>query len=172
MTSLKRILLVEDSPRDAELILDALGGHQLANEVVHVRDGADALDYLYRRGVFADRSDGQPAMISRSVGKGRISYLGTVLDLDLMKRVIDRAVDGAQLKPEFGALPAGVEVCRRIDGKRTVFVVINHNLAEQDPSPLPIALSAPMQDVLHDDQTITSVDLAPQGVAVLESDEP
>ena len=63
MTSLKRILLVEDSPRDAELILDALGGHQLANEVVHVRDGADALDYLYRRGTFADRSDGQPAMI-------------------------------------------------------------------------------------------------------------
>jgi CheY-like chemotaxis protein len=63
MTPLKRILLVEDSPRDAELILDALGGPNLANEVVHVRDGAEALDYLYRRGPFADRSDGQPAMI-------------------------------------------------------------------------------------------------------------
>ena len=63
MTPLKRILLVEDSARDAELILDALGGHQLANEVVHVRDGADALDYLYRRGQFADRSDGQPALM-------------------------------------------------------------------------------------------------------------
>jgi two-component system response regulator len=63
MTPLKRILLVEDSPRDAELIRDALGGHQLANEVVHVRDGADALDYLYRRGQFADRSDPQPALI-------------------------------------------------------------------------------------------------------------
>ena len=63
MTPLQRILLVEDSSRDAELILDALGGHQLANEVVHVRDGADALDYLYRRGQFDDRSDGQPALI-------------------------------------------------------------------------------------------------------------
>src|ERR1700719_3817746 len=63
MNTVKRILLVEDSPRDAELILDALGGHQLANEVVHVRDGADALDYLYRRGTFDDRSDVQPAMI-------------------------------------------------------------------------------------------------------------
>src|ERR1700722_12875161 len=63
MTPLRRILLVEDSPRDAELILDALGAHQLANEVVHVRDGADALDYLYRRGQFADRSDGQPALM-------------------------------------------------------------------------------------------------------------
>ena len=63
MTPLKRILLVEDSPRDAELILDALGGHQLANEVVHVRDGAEALDYLYRRGEFASRPDGQPALM-------------------------------------------------------------------------------------------------------------
>jgi CheY-like chemotaxis protein len=63
MKTLMRILLVEDSPRDAELILDALEGHQLANEVVHVRDGAEALDYLYRRGAFADRSEGQPALI-------------------------------------------------------------------------------------------------------------
>jgi CheY-like chemotaxis protein len=63
MNPLKRILLVEDSPRDAELILDALAANQLANEVVHVRDGAEALDYLYRRGQFAGRSDGQPAMM-------------------------------------------------------------------------------------------------------------
>jgi CheY-like chemotaxis protein len=63
MTRLKRLLLVEDSPRDAELILDALGANQLANEVVHVRDGAEALDYLYRRGEFADRPEGQPALM-------------------------------------------------------------------------------------------------------------
>jgi two-component system, response regulator len=61
--TLKRLLLVEDSARDAELILDALAGSQLANEVVHVRDGAEALDYLYRRGDFADRPDGQPALM-------------------------------------------------------------------------------------------------------------
>ena len=63
MNPLKRILLVEDSPRDAELILDALAGHQLANEVVHVRDGADALDYLYRRGAFASRSNTLPILM-------------------------------------------------------------------------------------------------------------
>ena len=63
MIPLKRILLVEDSPRDAELILDALAANQLANEVVHVRDGAEALDYLHRRGQFASRMDAQPAMI-------------------------------------------------------------------------------------------------------------
>lgn len=63
MSSVNRILLVEDSLRDAELALDALAANQLANEVVHLRDGADALDYLHRRGQFADRSDGEPAVV-------------------------------------------------------------------------------------------------------------
>ena len=63
MNPLRRILLVEDSARDAELILDALDGHKLANEVVHVRDGAEALDYLNRRGQFASRSDDQPILM-------------------------------------------------------------------------------------------------------------
>ena len=60
---LKRILLVDDSPRDTELALDALAQHNLANEVVALRDGAEALDYLYRRGQFADRASGQPAVV-------------------------------------------------------------------------------------------------------------
>jgi CheY-like chemotaxis protein len=63
MSSLRHILLVEDSPRDAELILHAFGSGNLANDVVHVRDGAEALDYLYRRGVFATRSDDEPALV-------------------------------------------------------------------------------------------------------------
>lgn len=57
------VLLVEDSRRDAELILDVLEGSQLPNEIVHVRDGADALDYLYRRGAFAERREGQPSLL-------------------------------------------------------------------------------------------------------------
>jgi two-component system response regulator len=63
MTCLKRILLAEDSDRDAELALNALAEHHLANEVVHVRDGAEALDYLFRRGDFAGRSNGEPAVV-------------------------------------------------------------------------------------------------------------
>ena len=63
MNNLKRILLVEDSSRDAELMLDALSANMIANDVVHVRDGVEALDYLYRRGTFADRAGGQPALL-------------------------------------------------------------------------------------------------------------
>lgn len=63
MNGLRRILLVEDSPRDAELAIEALGADHLANEVVHVRDGAEALDYLFRRGRFAARPPGLPAVV-------------------------------------------------------------------------------------------------------------
>ncbi len=62
-TELKRILLVDDSPRDTELEIDALAQNNLANEVVALRDGAEALDYLFRRGAFADRPAGHPAVV-------------------------------------------------------------------------------------------------------------
>jgi CheY-like chemotaxis protein len=63
MHELKRILLVEDSPNDVELILAALEENRLANEVVVVRDGEEALDYLYRRGVFRLRMEGNPVVV-------------------------------------------------------------------------------------------------------------
>ncbi|HEY9739201.1 MAG TPA: response regulator [Coleofasciculaceae cyanobacterium] len=94
MQELKRILLVEDSPNDVELILAALAENCLANEVVVVRDGEEALDYLYRRGVFRLRMEGNPVVV--------------LLDLKLPK------VDGlevlAQVKsdPEMRGLPVVV----------------------------------------------------------------
>jgi CheY-like chemotaxis protein len=60
---LKRILLAEDNPKDVELSMSALEEHNLANEVVAVRNGAEALDYLYRRGNFASRPEGNPAVV-------------------------------------------------------------------------------------------------------------
>jgi CheY-like chemotaxis protein len=56
------ILLAEDSAEDAELTLGALSEHNLANRVVVVRDGAQALDYLHRRGAFAGRSSPHPVV--------------------------------------------------------------------------------------------------------------
>jgi CheY-like chemotaxis protein len=60
---LKRILLVEDSINDVELILTALAENHLGNEVVVVRDGEEALDYLYRRGVYRLRREGNPIVV-------------------------------------------------------------------------------------------------------------
>lgn len=52
------ILLVEDNPTDAELALRALNKHNLANRVVHVHDGEEALDFIFGRGTFSARSAG------------------------------------------------------------------------------------------------------------------
>ena len=60
---LERILLAEDNGRDVELTLAALAEHNLANEVVVVRDGAEALDYLYSTGKYAGRGDDMPAVV-------------------------------------------------------------------------------------------------------------
>src|SRR5258708_21394006 len=65
MTGLEfvEILLVEDNPTDAELTLRALRRNNLANNVVWVKDGAEALDFLYCRGQYADRKNGTPKLI-------------------------------------------------------------------------------------------------------------
>ena len=60
---LPRILLADDSNNDLELTLAALRSHRVANEVDVVRDGAEALDYLYRRDRFAGRAPGPLALI-------------------------------------------------------------------------------------------------------------
>ena len=63
MPDLKPILLVEDNPNDIELTLAALEKSQLANEIVICRDGAEALDFLYRRGEHAHRETRDPAVV-------------------------------------------------------------------------------------------------------------
>src|SRR6202042_646983 len=72
MSTLGRILIVEDDPNDVELTLTALEEYKLANEVVVAHDGEEALDYLYCRGEFKSRSNGNPAVL--------------LLDLKLPKR--------------------------------------------------------------------------------------
>ena len=83
---LKPILLVEDDPRDLELTLVALERSQLANEVIIVRDGEAAIEYLTRSGDYADRAEGNPAVI--------------LLDLKLPK------VNGLEVLQKVRATPA------------------------------------------------------------------
>ncbi len=62
-TEVKRILIVDDSAKDVELVIAALTEKNLANEVDVAEDGVEALDYLYKRGKFADFKNGNPAVI-------------------------------------------------------------------------------------------------------------
>jgi CheY-like chemotaxis protein len=63
MAQPSNILLVEDDPHDVELTLTALTENHLTNEIVVVRDGAEALEYLYRRGDYGSREAVNPAVI-------------------------------------------------------------------------------------------------------------
>lgn len=75
MAELRRILLAEDSANDVELTLAALAEHRLANQVDVVHDGAEALDYLYRRGAYASRGNGNPALIMLDLKMPRVTGL-------------------------------------------------------------------------------------------------
>jgi CheY-like chemotaxis protein len=91
MTELRTILLAEDNANDVELTLAALRQNRLLNDVVVVRDGAEALDYLYRRNQFDARGGGCPVVM--------------LLDLKMPK------VDGLEVlrqvkgDPELRAMP-------------------------------------------------------------------
>lgn len=60
---IKKILLVEDSPHDAELTMEALAEYGLTNTVEWVKDGQQALDYLKYEGSYANRAVINPILI-------------------------------------------------------------------------------------------------------------
>jgi len=75
MPKMKQILLAEDNVNDVELTLSALQECHLANSVEVVRDGAEALDYLYQRGPFADAKKALPGVVLLDLKMPRIDGL-------------------------------------------------------------------------------------------------
>jgi len=83
MALVKRILLVEDSAQDVELTLAALEEAHLANEVDVVRDGAEALDYLYRRDDFAERPNCTPIVVLLDLKMPKVDGLEVLRQMKL-----------------------------------------------------------------------------------------
>ncbi len=77
MNSLKTILLAEDNPNDVELTLEAFNACNLANQVVVVQNGEEALDYLHCTGAFADRPIGNPAVVLLDIKMPKMDGLET-----------------------------------------------------------------------------------------------
>jgi len=88
---LRPILLVEDSPKDAELTLAALSRCQLLNEVTHVRDGVEALEYLRSEGKYVDATHGGPVVV--------------LLDLKLPKLTGLEVLEEVRRDPKLSSTP-------------------------------------------------------------------
>ncbi len=105
--------------------------------------------------------DDQPAVITRSYGKGRITYIGGILDEKLMASAANWMIKDSDVTPVFGAVPNGVEVSRRVGGGKQVFILINYSAEPQR-----VALPHAMKSLLDEKQEET-IELPVYGVAVL-----
>ena len=86
------ILLVEDNPADAEMTIRALKQAHLANQLVHLKDGAEALDFLFCEGQYADRNAEQhPKVILLDIKMPRVD------GIEVLRQI--RANDKTKLIP-------------------------------------------------------------------------
>ncbi|MGV1110073.1 beta-galactosidase [Xanthomonas translucens] len=108
--------------------------------------------------------DGAPAVLTRRVGKGRISYVGAWLDDATLDRLTGDWLRDAQVRVPLADVPQDVEVGVRSDGRRRVLVLINHGSDAQQ-----VRLPAPMRSLLATGAASDMVQLAPEDVAVLDA---
>jgi CheY-like chemotaxis protein len=104
MTKNGKILLVEDDPEDVKMTLAALAEIQLASVVAVVRDGAEALDYLYRRGRFQARPDGDPILVlldNKMPKVNGLQVLKTIKGDEHLKTIPVVALTSSRLTPDL-----------------------------------------------------------------------
>jgi beta-galactosidase len=129
-----------------------------AERIASERPGLETLlSYAPRDGFL----DGQPGVVSRKVGKGRITYVGAWLDAPSLKRIAEWVARESGAKPLIAGVPAGIEIAAREGPKGRVIVAINWSDSEQR-----FTLAAPQRDFI-DGMTKSAVILPKYGIAVL-----
>lgn len=118
-------------------------------------------EVLLRYGVSNGWLDGQPAVVTHRYGKGRVTYIGAVLDENTMAAAADWMLKDASVVAVFGAVPEGVEVSQRVSPNATIFVLINFK-TETRTITLPFRAKS-----LLDQRDTDRIELSQFGVAVL-----
>jgi beta-galactosidase len=111
--------------------------------------------------------DNQPAAITHKVGKGRITYIGAALEGDTLDAAAKWMLEDANVHPEFGALPPGIDLYIRKDATHEVWIFINFAQAPQT-----IALPTSFTNVLESNTTTHSVTLNRFDVVILQRPTP
>jgi beta-galactosidase len=141
-------------------VAGAWGNGQASIWAEQLKSQAPGEEVLLKYGKSNGWLDGQPVVITRAYGKGRITYVGAVLDDKLMATAAEWVTQKSGVTPAFGAVPDGVEVSRRVGSGKQVFVLINYS-QESRRVTLPHSMS-----LILDDKRADAADLPPYGVAV------
>jgi beta-galactosidase len=128
----------------------ALGSGTATIWAEQLKTMAPDVEVLSRYGASNGWLDGQPAIITHRYGKGRITYVGAVLDSNLMAALADWLMKISGVAPAFGPVPDGVEASRRVGPNSTVFILVNFS-SEKQIVALPRAMTPVMiPPVEHD----------------------
>lgn len=138
-----------------------LGKGQISVWAEWLKTTAPAAEVLLRYGQSNGWLDDQPAVVTRKTGRGRITYIGGVLDAKLMQATAEWMTKSSEIIAAFGPVPDGIEVSRRVGPNQTVYVLINFQPEKQTVT-LPRAMRS-----LMDQQDVTRLDLTQYEVAIL-----
>ena len=120
-------------------------------------------EVLMRYGKSNGWLDGQPAAITRKVGKGRITYIGAWMDDATLLTAAKWMTETSGVTAAFGPVPEGVDVYPREGNGKKVFILVNFAKTPQS-----ITLPSKMHSIL-DDKDLTTVTLNRYGVVILQT---
>jgi beta-galactosidase len=147
-----------DKPVAVSGIWGEAKGKLLAEQLTPLKDDVTVLMRYHAPNSWLD---GQAAAVTRNVGSGSISYIGAWLEKPAEKRAVQWMLNLGQLTPDTFAVPEGVDVYRRVNGERKVYVVENTALVAKT-----VALPAEMTDAFTGEK-VRTLHLATYGVAVV-----
>jgi beta-galactosidase len=139
----------------------SLGQGEISVWAERLKSTAPDTEVLLKFGRSNGWLDGQPAVVTRKVGRGRITYLGGVLDDSLIRTAAQWMAKSAEITSAFGPVPDGIEVSRRVGPSSTVYVLINFQPERQT-----VTLPHTMRSLLEQ-RDVTRLDLAQYDVGIL-----